>query len=160
IQRHSYRDTGHDSLVLDEVCRRLNGDLFASTYYSCTTKVPSFFVGYDMIPEVLGFSLDEETWREKRRAILHAAGHSMISHNSAIDLQRTYPQLPRGSTYVTHVGVDPVFHRPSAAAISAFRSRQNLGQRPYLIMVGERIGHGGYKNGALAFRALAQLPHD
>ncbi len=42
IPRHSYRDTGYDSLMLDDVCRRLNGDLFASTYYSCTSKVPSF----------------------------------------------------------------------------------------------------------------------
>ncbi len=158
MPRHSYRDTGHDSLLLDEVCQRLQANLFASTYYSCTSSVPSFFVGYDMIPEVLGFALDDEAWQEKRRAILHAAGHSMISQNSATDLERSYPELTRGGTYVTHVGVDPAFTRPSPDAIAAFRSRQDLAHKPYLLMVGERIGHGGYKNGALAFRAIAELP--
>ena len=27
-------------------------------------------------------------------------------------------------------------------------------------MVGDRLGYGGYKNGSLVFRALAQLPDD
>src|SRR5262249_39154124 len=55
IGRHDYAQTGRDSLALEAVCRRLDADIFVSTYYSTPTTTPSFFVGYDMIPERLGF---------------------------------------------------------------------------------------------------------
>ncbi len=110
-----------------------------------------------MIPEVLGISLEEEVWQEKRRAILHArrSFHGLAEFRN--DLERTYSELTPGSTYIAHNGVDPVFTRPSPEAVQAFRARENLARRPYLLMVGERIGYGGYKNGWLAFRALAEL---
>lgn len=157
LPRQSYAQTGLDSLRIDDVCHQLSADLFVSTYYSSPTTTPSFFVGYDMIPEVLGFPLVEETWQEKRRAILHAAGHSMISQNSADDLERIYPRLPRGKTYVTHVGVASEFSRPSPAQIEAFKSKHKLTGRVYVLMVGDRLGYCGYKNGSLVFRALGMM---
>ena len=84
----------------------------------------------------------------------------MISRNSADDLEKLYPDLPRGRTYVTRVGVAPVFTRPSADECDRFRSAHALQRKRYVVMVGERLGYGGYKNGALAFRALAELPDD
>jgi glycosyltransferase involved in cell wall biosynthesis len=158
IARHDYRRTGHDSLYLQQVCQRLDADLFASTYYSTATTTPSFFVGHDMVPEVLGFPLHEETWQEKRRAILHASAHSMISANSVKDLKRLYPSVRPGSTYMAHCGADPRFFRPPRADIDRFRSANGLTDRTYAIMAGERFGVGGYKNASLAFRALADLP--
>jgi glycosyltransferase involved in cell wall biosynthesis len=160
IRRHDYLQTGLDSLYLDSVCRQLSADIFVSTYYSTPTTTPSFFSGYDMIPEVLGFPLRDEAWKEKRRAVIHAASHSMISRNSADDLEKLYPDLPRGRTYVTKVGVAPVFTRPSDDECDRFRSAHALQRKRYVVMVGERLGYGGYKNGALAFRALAELPDD
>jgi len=80
-------------------------------------------------------------------AIRHAAGHSMISQNSANDLERLYPELPRSLTYVTHVGVAPEFSRPDADAVTAFLATHRLQGKTYLLMVGERSGYGGYKNG-------------
>ena len=160
IRRHDYLQTGRDSLYLEAICRRLDADIFASTYYSTPTATPSFFVGYDMIPEVLGFPQHEETWQEKRRAILHASGRSMISANSARDLEKLYPSMNGGSTYVTRCGADKVFTRPSPSVVTAFRAKHRLSDRTYVIMVGERVGFCGYKNGALAFRALARLPKD
>jgi glycosyltransferase involved in cell wall biosynthesis len=158
IPRHSYSMTGLDSLNLDDVCRRLRADLFVSTYYSCTTTVPSFFSGHDMIPEMLGFPLQEETWHEKRRAILHAVGHSMVSRNSADDLEDLYPVVSQGSTYVSHNGVAPAFFRPRPDQIAAFRAKHGLAFRSYVLMVGERLGYGGYKNGGLVFKALGSMP--
>ena len=158
IAPHEYAQTGADSLYLEEVCQRLGADLFVSTYYSTPTTTPSFFSGYDMIPEMLGFPMTDETWQEKRRAIIHAAGHSMISANSARDLEGLYPDLPRGQTYVAPVGVAPEFSPPSPHVVETFRAAHGLGDKPYVIMVGERFGFGGYKNGTLAFRALAQMP--
>jgi glycosyltransferase involved in cell wall biosynthesis len=160
IAKHDYLQTGRDSLYLETVCRRLDADLFVSTYYSTPVSTPSFFSGYDMIPEVLGFPLEDEVWQEKRRAIVHAIGHSMISRNSAEDLERLYPELPRGRTYVTKCGVAPFFKRPDADEVNRFRASHGLQKLPYVLIVGERLGCGGYKNGALAFRALAALPDD
>lgn len=160
IARHDYKQTGGDSLYLERVCRQFDAEIFVSTYYSTPTRTPSFFFGYDMIPEVLGLSLEDETWREKRRAIIHAAQHSMISQNSADDLERIYPGLPKGGTRIIHVAVSPEFSPASKEQIQVFRNKYQLGERPYLLMVGERIGYGGYKNGELVFRALASLPSE
>jgi glycosyltransferase involved in cell wall biosynthesis len=84
----------------------------------------------------------------------------MISANSARDLEKTYPFIIDGSIYVTHCGVDPGFSRPAVGVVESFRARYRLIHKPYVLMVGERFGFGGYKNGALAFRALARLPDD
>jgi glycosyltransferase involved in cell wall biosynthesis len=157
IARHDYARTGGDSVYLESVCRRLDADLFVSTYYSLPTTTPSFFAGYDMIPEVLGFPLDDEAWNEKRRAILHASAHAMISMNSARDLESLYPSVAAGSTCVAYCGVDPIFTRPDQAEVDAFKQRHGLNGKRYVLMVGERRGFGGYKNGALVFRALAGM---
>ncbi|MBK4723124.1 glycosyltransferase, partial [Azospirillum sp. YIM DDC1] len=92
-------------------------------------------------------------WQEKRRAIQHAAAHVMISHNSARDLERLYPGVAAGSTAVAHCGVGEAFRPAEAAEIAAFRKAHGL-ERPYLLMVGDRAGYQGYKNGLLLFRAL------
>lgn len=160
ISKHDYAQTGRDSLYLEAVCRQLDANLFVSTYYSTPTTTPSFFSGYDMIPEVLGFPLTDETWKEKRRAIVHAAGHSMISRNSAEDLERLYPDLPSGRTHVCKVGVAPDFRRPSVEEVDRFRAAYDIWDKPYVLMVGERLGYCGYKNGSTAFRALGALPDD
>ena len=86
-----------------------------------------------------------------------ASAHSMISKSSAKDLERTYPSVASGSTHVTYCGVAPAFTRPDDASVRSFRTRHRLTQRPYALMVGERLGYGGYKNAALAFRADASL---
>lgn len=160
IARHDYQQTGRDSLYLEAICRQLDADVFVSTYYSTPTTTPSFFLGYDMIPEVLAFPLHDEAWCEKQRAILHASARGMISRNSARDLEKTHPFIAPGSTYVTYCGVDPNFTRPAEDVVDSFRNQHGLNQKTYVLMVGERIGLGGYKNGSLAFRALAYLPAD
>ena len=160
ISRHDYGQTGRDSLYLESICRRFAADIFVSTYYSTPTVTPSFFSGYDMIPEALGFPLTDEAWKEKRRAIMHAAGHAMISRNSAEDLERLYPALPRCRTYVTRAAVAHTFRPASDEETSRFRDARGIGAGLYALMVGERLGYNGYKNGSLVFRALAGLPKD
>jgi FkbM family methyltransferase len=157
IAAHDYRQTGRDSLYLERICRELEADLFISTYYSTPTDTPSVFMGYDMIPEVLGFELADETWKEKHRAIQHAATHIMISANSARDLERLFPLVKKGSTTIAHCGVAAPFHPASSEEVDAFRRRHGL-TRPYILTVGERLGFGGYKNGFLLFRAVSLLP--
>jgi glycosyltransferase involved in cell wall biosynthesis len=157
IDAHDYARTGADSLALERICRKLDADLFVSTYYTTPTATPSVFFGYDMIPEMVGANLSREVWREKRRAILHAAARLMISESSARDLERIYG-LPRGSTGVAHCGVWRSFYPPSPQEIASLREKYGLSDRPYVLMVGERIGVDGYKNGELVFRAIGRLP--
>jgi glycosyltransferase involved in cell wall biosynthesis len=157
VRAHAWDKTDADSLELQRVCDRLSADLFVSTYYTTPTTTPSVFFGYDMIPEVLGLDLSAPPWREKRRAIRHASGHIMISKNSAADLERFDAAAPAGQTFVAHCGVDPAFAPVGADALAAFKTRNNL-DRPWIFMPGERVGAGGYKNGELVARALAQSP--
>lgn len=160
IRAHDFAATGADSLYLEEVCKELDADLFVSTYYSCPTSTPSVFAGYDMIPEVLSFPLEDQTWKEKELAIRHASAHTMISENSARDLKQVYPDLDDSRIHVAHVGVAPEFDRPLQSEIDEFRTKYELGDHDFALMVGERVGYEGYKNGLLAFRAAAGLPDD
>jgi glycosyltransferase involved in cell wall biosynthesis len=153
------RDLGHsgaDSLYLERICHDLGADLFVSTYYSTPTATPSFFFGYDMIPEATGLDLSEEIWQEKARAIRHAAGHLMISESSARDLARFFPDVPAERVTVAHCGLAPGFTPASAEEVAAARRDLKLPAR-YALMVGDRSGAGGYKNGILAFRAMAEV---
>lgn len=154
IQAHNYAQTGPDSLYLEKLCRELSADLFVSTYYSTPTDTPSVFMGYDMIPEVLGFDHMDEAWNEKRRAIEHASAHIMISANSARDLERIMPVVPKGSTVVARCGIAKSFRPASNDEIAAFKLRENLA-KPYILMVGNRHE---YKNGSLLFKSLSLLP--
>jgi glycosyltransferase involved in cell wall biosynthesis len=157
IHAHDYARTGADSLALERVCRQLDADLFVSTYYTTPTATPSLFFGYDMIPEMIGADLAREAWREKRRAILHAAARLMISENSARDLERIYG-LPPASTRVAHCGVWRSFFRPSPQEVASLRSKYRLSDQRYVLMVGERVSVDDYKNGELVFSAMSRLP--
>jgi glycosyltransferase involved in cell wall biosynthesis len=154
---HDYTRTGADSLALEQICRKLDADLFVSTYYTTPTATSSFFFGYDMIPEIVAADLLREPWREKHRAILHASARVMISENSARDLDRIYG-LPQGSTHVARCGVWRSFFPPSPREIASVRKKYGLSNRSYVLMVGERVGVNGYKNGELLFKAMARLP--
>ncbi|MBR0677637.1 glycosyltransferase family 4 protein, partial [Roseomonas alkaliterrae] len=154
IAAHDYARTGEDSLLLERICRELGADLFVSTYYSSPTATPSFFLGYDMIPEMTGVDLSEEGWQEKARAIRHACGHAMISASSARDLARLHPEVAEADITVAHCGLPPGFSPATETEIA--ETRRALGiTGDYLLMVGDRSGVGGYKNGILAFRAAA-----
>jgi glycosyltransferase involved in cell wall biosynthesis len=152
IAAHDYARSGADSLYLEQVCRDLGADLFVSTYYSTPVETPSFFFGYDMIPEATGLDLAEEGWREKARAIRHAAGHAMISRSSARDLARFFPEVAEEEIAVVPCGLPPGFAPASEAEVAEMRRALDLAG-PYLLTVGDRSGAGGYENGILAFRA-------
>ena len=105
-----------------------------------------------MIPEITGLDLSDEGWQEKARAIRHAAGHAMISRSSARDLTRFFPEIAEESIALTYCGLPPVFTPASQAELAGARTALGIA-RPYLLLVGDRSGAGGYKNGILAFRA-------
>ena len=54
IPAYDYNNTDADRVMLQQVCNDLGAELFISTYYTTPIETPSVFMGYDMIPEVLG----------------------------------------------------------------------------------------------------------
>jgi glycosyltransferase involved in cell wall biosynthesis len=152
IAAHDLGRGGADSLYLERICRDLGADLFVSTYYTMPTETPSYFFGYDMIPEMTGVNLSDEGWQEKARAIRHASGHAMISRSSARDLARLFPEIAEADVALAYCGLPREFAPAEEAAIAGMRRDLGL-SGPYVLMVGDRSGVGGYKNGILAFRA-------
>jgi glycosyltransferase involved in cell wall biosynthesis len=151
-----YDRSGRDSLMLQRICEELGADLFVSTYYTTPTTTPALMPVYDMIPEVIGLNLQEPMWREKHLCIRHASAYVTISESTRHDLLRLFPEIAPSRVEVVHCGVDPTFTPAPAADIHAFRRAYKL-DRPYFLLVGDRLGAGGYKNTPLFFKAFAGL---
>jgi glycosyltransferase involved in cell wall biosynthesis len=155
INKHSFEDSAGDSIYLQELCDQFNLDYFISTYYTTPTTTPSFFMGYDMIPEILDFPLEDQTWKEKNIAILLAQKYGMISNNSIQDLIKIYPHLDPLKISHLPLGVDPDIFRSSDAEIADFLTRHGLEKQKFILLVGERLGYCGYKNSGLVIKALS-----
>ena len=153
IPAYDYNNTDADRVMLQQVCNDLGADLFISTYYTTPLETPSIFMGYDMIPEVLGFDLNQQMWQEKQRAIEHASAYLTISENTAKDLVEIYPDIDSSTVTVAHCGVQSIFKPASATNLAEFRAKYGI-TKPYFV-----IGSpGGYKNTELFLQAFAQLP--
>jgi hypothetical protein len=153
---HNWDTVDGDARLLQEICDLENADLFLSTYYTTPTRTPSVFFGHDMIPEIMGFDLDDLWWRQKRRAIQYATGHIMVSQSSANDMCHFHPEVDPARVLVAHNSVAPVFQPCTKDEIAAFRKEHAI-DRDFIMMVGERFGWHGYKNGGVVFAALAQM---
>jgi Glycosyl transferases group 1 len=146
-------DLDGDRQMLQEICDEEGADVFTSTYYTTPISTPSMLMIYDMIPEVMGWNLEEPAWRGKVRAIEQASAYTSISENSAQDLLRFYPSVNSSQVTVTYCGVSNKFTPSTPADIQAFQFKYGI-QKPYFLITG---GHGSYKNTILFFQAFAQL---
>ncbi|MEA5541942.1 glycosyltransferase [Limnoraphis robusta Tam1] len=156
IPAYDYSKTNEDRQMLQEICDQEQADLFISTYYTTPLTTPSVFMAYDMIPERLGLNLNDPMWREKHYAIRQACAAISISENTARDLTHYFPQFSSDKITVAHCGTKPIFTPASTEEIQNFQSKYGIA-KPYFILVGERVGAGGYKNTILFFQAFAQL---
>lgn len=148
----SYQDMDGDRARLQQICDELRIEVFISTYYTSPLTTPTLMMVHDMIPEVLGWPLDEPMWRQKQTAMTSASQFVCVSHNTAADLKRHLAQqLADRPVAVAPNGCD--FKPPDAATLERFRERHGL-QRPYFLLSGSR---GDYKNGKLFFEAFALL---
>jgi glycosyltransferase involved in cell wall biosynthesis len=153
IPAYDYNNTDADRQMLQQVCDELGAELFISTYYTTPLETPSVFMGYDMIPEVLGFDLNQQMWQEKRRAIEHASAYVTISEHTAQDLVEIYPEIDASSVTAALCGVQAVFQPASATNLAEFRAKYGIA-KPYFIV----SAPGGYKNTELFLQAFTQLP--
>jgi predicted SAM-dependent methyltransferase/glycosyltransferase involved in cell wall biosynthesis len=148
-----YDDLEAEQRLLQNICDEENADLFISTYYTRPLSTRSIFMGYDMIPEVLGADFSKPIWQAKHDAIRQAIAHITISQNTARDLQQYFPEV--GIENVTPIlcGVSDHFRPASEAEIVEFRSRYNI-QKPYFLLVAPQFS---YKNSQLFLEGLSHL---
>jgi glycosyltransferase involved in cell wall biosynthesis len=142
-----------DSLLLQRVCDEEDAALFVSTYYTTPIATPSLMPVYDLIPERLGLDRSARIWDEKHLAVEHASSYACISENTRNDLHELEPASLGKPAYVVPLGVDELFRPAAAEEVAAFRKARGI-DRPYFLLVGERLGVEGYKNTELLFRAL------
>jgi glycosyltransferase involved in cell wall biosynthesis len=158
IHRYQWDRAAQDSFELQNICNRHQVDLFMSTYYTQPISTPGVLLTHDMIPEVIGADLTIPMWQEKNYAINYASRYIAISESTARDLCRFYQQINPSEITVALNGVNLLFTPSAEAEIDQFRSNYQI-NRPYFMIVGDRVGIDGYKNVIHAFRAISKLPN-
>ncbi|MEH1904856.1 MAG: class I SAM-dependent methyltransferase [Nostoc sp.] len=156
IPGYDYNNTDPDREMLQQVCDEEGTDLFISSYYTTPTTTPSVFMAYDMIPEVMGWDMDNPMWREKHHSIQHASAYIAISEHTAHDLARCFTDIPIESITVAHCGVSSTFSPGKFEEVNAFKLKYGI-TKPYFILVG---AGGTYKNSILFFQALSKLANN
>lgn len=149
----SYQDMDGDRERLQQICDELRIEVFISTYYTSPISTPTLMMVHDMIPEVLGWPLDEPMWRQKQTAMASANQFVCVSHNTAADLKRHLVRMGGNERPVSVAPNGCDFTPPDAATLENFRQHHGL-HRPYFLLSGSR---GDYKNGKLFFEAFALL---
>ncbi|WP_338043324.1 glycosyltransferase [Nodularia sphaerocarpa] len=153
IERYDYNHTDADREMLQQVCDQEGADLFISSYYTNPHTTPSVFMAYDMIPEVMGWDMNNPMWQAKHQAIQSASAYIAISKNTARDLASCFSKIPPESITVAHCGVNGTFLPAKSEEINGFKTRYGI-TKPYFLLVGSS---GGYKNAILFFKAFAEL---
>ncbi|MEM9542561.1 MAG: methyltransferase domain-containing protein [Cyanobacteria bacterium P01_E01_bin.42] len=154
IPAHDYNSLERDRALLQSICEEEEASLFISTYYTTPISTPSVFMGYDMIPEILGGNLQEPMWKEKHHGIEHASAYITISENTAKDLVRCFPNIFPNRVTVAPCGINPSFTPANPREIEGFKTKYNI-TKPYFLLIGLNTG---YKNATFFFQSFSQLP--
>lgn len=149
--QHQYADIAADQRMLQAICDQEGVSLFISTYYTTPVTTPSVLLVHDMIPEVMGFDLQNPQWYEKHQAIRYAKKYLAVSESTRRDLCRFFPDIGSEDVTVAHCGSD--FRQPQPSELVKFREKFGI-DRPYFLISGVR---NDYKNAVLFFRAFAEL---
>jgi glycosyltransferase involved in cell wall biosynthesis len=157
IDKYEWEFAAQDSLELQKICDRHKIDLFMSTYFTTTISTPAILIVHDMVPEVMGMDLNIPMWQEKNYAIQYASKYIAVSQNTIQDLCRFYPQIDLQDVTLAYNGIDSLFVPSLATKIDLFHTKYSI-DRPYFLIVGDRVGFDAYKNVIHFFRAITELP--
>jgi glycosyltransferase involved in cell wall biosynthesis len=154
VPAYDYSKTDADKDMLQQVCDEEGADLFISSYYTTPLTTPSVFLAHDMIPELMGWNLQNPMWQEKHYGIQHASAYIAVSENTARDLVKCFPEISLESVKIALNGVNhQIFSTANPEDIHFFKIKYGI-SKPYFILVGPG---GGYKNSILFFQGFAQL---
>ncbi len=155
IPQFIYEQVESDRQMLQEICDQEMASVFISSYYTRPNSTTSVFMAYDMIPEVMGWDLNEPMWLQKHDAIKHASAYIAISKNTAQDLIKVFPEAATKQMTVAYCGVKQPFGVNNDYEISQFKFKYGI-SKPYFLLVG--VGYtNSYKNGILFLQAFALL---
>jgi FkbM family methyltransferase len=158
VPPYRYENTDSDRKMLQDICDQFGADIFISTYYTTPVETPSVMMVYDMIPEVIGYDLNQPAWKDKHHAIHCASAFISISQSTVQDLVSFSPEASSASITVANCGVDATFSPANDQELLQFRTKYGI-TRPYYLLVG--VGSGTpntYKNAELFFEAFETLP--
>ncbi|WP_353570307.1 glycosyltransferase [Candidatus Albibeggiatoa sp. nov. BB20] len=141
----------YESFMLQDICDKEQADIFISTYYTTPISTPSVLLVHDMIPEVLGFDIDQSVWIQKHHAIEYAMAYLVVSKNTGKDLLRFFPSIRSEQVILAYNGIEKHFFPAKQIAISQFKTKYNI-TKPYFLFVGHRKS---YKNAQLFFQTFA-----
>jgi glycosyltransferase involved in cell wall biosynthesis len=140
-----------DRLLLNEICKENNIDIFMSTYYTYVDECPNLLLVYDLIPEVFPdvFNLNEPIWKQKSLGIYSSQAYLCISENTAKDLLRFYKISGRYVSY-SHLAANDswVSSKPANE-----KKSKNI---PYVVVPGLEQFES-YKNQGIIFKSLRHL---
>jgi glycosyltransferase involved in cell wall biosynthesis len=142
-----------DRKQLQAICDDVQATLFTSTYYTLPVHTPSAMLVHDMIPEVLGWNLQEPMWQQKQKCLQESSYFAAISRNTARDLRQHLNKLEL-PVCIAYDGND--FQATSPAQVADFKARHRI-TRPYFLISGSR---SDYKNVKLFFDAFETLGTD
>lgn len=149
--QHNYADRQGDRSLLQDICDQERISLFTSTYYTTPLNTHAVLMVPDMIPEVMGFDLENEQWREKHDAIRYCGNYLTISNSTAADLRRFFPNVTPAQVVTAYCGTD--FRTPAAERVKNFKERYDI-DRPYFLISGVK---SGYKNAQLFFQSFTRF---
>lgn len=145
----NYNDLEGDRRIVQDACDEVGAALFISTYYSHPLTTPSVAMVHDMIPEAMGFDMEQPMWRQKTLALGYAERFIAISRSTARDVQRFLARQVDVTVHYNGNDMGPV----TAEEIADFRRRHGI-VRPYFMTSGSRAD---YKNASLFFNAFARF---
>lgn len=152
IESYDYQNMAQDEVMLEKKCKENNASLFISTYYTTPKDTNSLLMIHDLIPETLKWNMTQPMWVGKINAINHASNYVCVSHNTADDLKKFYPNR-LGEITVAHCGVLSNFKKSSQNSIESFKEKYGITKK-YFLTVGER---GAHKNIRLFFEGLTSI---
>ncbi|MBU7581366.1 MAG: class I SAM-dependent methyltransferase [Nostoc sp. TH1S01] len=154
VPLYDYNNTNADREMLQQVCNETGANIFISSYYTTPLTTSSVLMAHDMIPEIMGWNLNQPMWQEKHYGIRHALAYIAVSENTAQDLVKYFSDIALDAITIAKNGVHhEVFAPVKQEEIHLFKNSYGI-TKPYFLLVGTG---NGYKNSMLFFQAFSQL---
>ena len=156
VPSYDYENKEQDAYLIDWACEQEDVCVFVSTYMTYSHCKHNVVMIHDCIPERVAKShLNDPMWDAKKAAISNADSILTISDYSANEIQAFYPETRTKSLFITQNSIRQSFlEATSTQEILQNSLNEGYPAADYCLLVGERNGYLGYKNGALAMLAI------
>lgn len=152
IPHFDYAAHERDALLMDWACEHTGACVFVSTYMTYSSSFFNISLIHDCIPErVSKRVLWEDMWQAKRLTIENSDALITISEHSQEEIASFYPSVRDKPLFLAPNNIRDVFKSSNNGEISF---NQRMAATPFCLLVGERHGYLGYKNGSLAIKSL------